>query len=543
MIDRTIAAIVLFGILVFIHELGHFLVAKLSGVFVERFALGFGPALLRKKWGETEYAICALPLGGYVKMRGEEMEGDEKVTDPRSFASKSVWTRFAIVFMGPLSNLILPVVVFWILFWVGTPVESAKIGSVIPGYPAQEAGLLAGDRILEIQGRPVKTWKEMTASIQARANQPTNMKYLRDGKENSLTIVPIADTVPNVYGENQTAGRIGVDLQPYRPVAGISYLKSLAAKAGLRTGDVIASVNGVSVSYWWQLAKEFSKSGLKTLEIERMAGEKAEKITIKLPRAGRATLAAYGIENGDLFIREVKEDSIAFQKGLRSGDKIVSLNKEKISNWYKFRKIILGNKGDQILLGILRNEKPLTLELIPREVTQKDELTKTKRKVRQLGVVSYAVPAEVASHIEKYPNPFKALQRGLRETVDISKITIGGLGRLVTGRLPLNSLGGPIQIFYLAGKLYKIGGLVAYLRLMAVLSITLAIINFLPIPVLDGGHLFFFIIEAIKGSPVRMKIRHFANQVGLVIILGIMLLAIYVDINRFLVDPIKSLFN
>lgn len=536
--------IILFGILIFIHEWGHFLVAKGSGVFVERFALGFGPAILKKQWGETEYAVCLLPLGGYVKMRGEEMEEkDLAEPDPRSFAFQPVWKRIAIVAMGPISNLILPVILFTVLFWIGTPVPTSQIGAVIPGYPADRAGLRAGDKILSVENKPVATWHELMEALRDRAGLSTSLEVVRADREFIKELIPVAEDEPNIYGEIRSVGKIGVDLQPYRPAIGVPDPTSVAARAGLRTGDTIVSVNGKTTAYWWQLEEEFaSAKGPKTLEVARFLKETAPPERLKLSIDTRS-LKKSGIEEGELFIREVQPKSIAEEKGLKAGDKLLALNKVPLTSWHAFRNKIQKNRGEEIGVEVLRNQKPLSIQLVPPEVEHKDELTKESRKTRQLGVVSCAMPGDPAIRIERTPNPVAAFGRGFRETAEVAHTTIIGLGKLISGRLGLRSLGGPIAIFYLAGSSYRVGGWISYFRIMAILSITLAILNFLPIPVLDGGHLLFFLIEAVKGSPVKVKVRHAAQQVGLMIIIGLMALAFYVDINRYVMDPIRALFN
>jgi regulator of sigma E protease len=267
-----------------------------------------------------------------------------------------------------------------------------------------------------------------------------------------------------------------------------------------------------------------------------------ESITATIPE-GATTLSAAGIEDGELFIRQVQPGSIAEQRGLKAGDKMISLNEKPLTSWFAFRKQIQENGGEKLVVGIMRDQKPLNIELIPREVEHKDEVTREKKKVRQLGVISCAVPSEPATRVERHLNPFKAIQRGILETWEISVTTITGLVKLVSGKLSMNALGGPISIFYLAGTSYKMGGWASYIRIMAILSITLAIMNFLPIPILDGGHLLFYFIEAIKGSPVHIRVQHIAQQVGLILIISLMALTFYVDINRYFVERIKALFN
>lgn len=544
MISKTLLAVVLFGILVFIHELGHFILAKLSGVFVERFALGFGPAIFKKKKGETEYAICLLPLGGYVKMRGEDpAEGEGK--DPRSFAAQSVWTRIAIVAMGPFSNLILPVVVFAVIYMVGMPTPSTRIGQVLPGYPAEKAGLKAGDRILSIDGKAVEKWTDLTTSLQERASKSTALQVDRGGERLSFQVTPVGEPEPNIYGETHLVGKIGIDFQPFRPVVGITDPRGPAAKAGVQTGDVITGINGTPIEAWWQIETPFKSAKLAavTLSVETPVKDgvaKSRNVELKgLFKSARDL----GIEEGELYIREIRPDSVASEKGLKPGDRLVRVNGKDLDGWYAFQRAVRENKGEQIILTIRRDGKNLDVEIVPKEVETQNDITREKQKVRQLGVVSSALASAPDVFIERYLNPFRALAGGIRETYDLSVSTLIGLAKLVRGKLGLNTLGGPISIFYLAGSSFEAGGFIGYFRMIAVLSVTLAILNFLPVPVLDGGHLFFFVIEAIKGSPVSVRIREMAQQVGLVLILGLMALVFYVDINRYFLDRIKALFN
>lgn len=545
---NVILPVFLFGILVFIHELGHFSVAKWSGVFVERFALGFGPAILRKKWGETEYAICLLPLGGYVKMRGEG-EDDEAtpaasaVPDPRSFASKPVWTRIAIVAMGPISNLILPIALFSGLFMVGMDVPTPHVGSVVPGYPAANAGVRPGDRIVKVAGEPVATWNQLTDKLGRRAGQATPLEIERDGQALTLSVLPVAEEGVNAYGEKQEAGKIGIEPVPYLPAIGVVSADTPAARAGLRTGDVITAIDGQPVKFWWQVDAAFARPAAKgrILDVRRLEGEKETATSATLP--GSSTLATSGLEEGSQYVREVKPDSIAAEKGILPGDKIVALDGKPVVDWYDFRKRIQASAGASLDLTLRRGGREVRVAVTPQEVTHKDEITQEKRKHRQLGVISAAMAGQPFVKTERYANPVKAVYRGVEETFDIAWTTLVGMGKLVAGKLSMQSLGGPISIFYLAGTSYKMGGWEAFFRMMAILSITLAVLNFLPIPVLDGGHLFFFLIEAAKGSPVSLKIQKIGQQVGLAMVLSLMVLTFYVDVNRFFVDRIKSFFQ
>ena len=543
MFTNVFIPIFLFGMLVFIHELGHFTVAKLCGVFVERFAIGFGPAIIKKKIGETEYALCAFPLGGYVKMRGEELPETEEErkkfeADPRSFAMQNVWKRIAIVIMGPASNFILPIILFTILFLVGLPTPSTKIGAVVPGSVADQAGILPGDQVTRIQYQEVHAWNDLTKIIHARGNMDTEIDILRDGKSMTIHATPAIGDDKNEFGETIQAGRLGIEPIAYKPVIGISDLKSPAYVAGLRTGDIITAINDKPVGFWWQLNQFMQAPGIKKITVTR--AEKTETFSLQTKVN---TLAASGIESGELFINKVVEKTIAAENGLQAGDKINKINGNVLKSWVDFRETIQKNNGEKIDLELIRAGKPVLVSITPEEVTQKNEVTHEKKKVRQLGVISESLAYPMDYYHERYTNVFKAISRGFSETWTLTVQTFVGLGKLATGKLGMNSLGGPISIFAMASTSYESGGWNSFFRLMAILSITLAALNILPIPVLDGGHLFFFIIEAIKGSPVQMRIRQMAMQVGFYLLMGLMVLVFYVDINRFFVDKIKALFN
>ncbi|HMQ10096.1 MAG TPA: RIP metalloprotease RseP [Oligoflexia bacterium] len=558
MFASVVLPIVLFGGLVFFHELGHFLVAKKCGVYVERFAIGFGPAIFKKQWGETEYALCAFPLGGYVKMHGEEMEaiqGDVKkelsADDPRSYMNQPVWNRIAIASMGPIFNLILPVFVYAIIFWVGTDTLKPVIGDVEPGQPAAVAGLKAGDEIVSINGEAVNTWNHFVNILRTQEAGDIDLTFKRNQRQQNITVKATRSEVENVYGEKTQASQIGVSYLPFLPIVGISSEDSAAYKAGLRTGDEITKINEKDIQYWWQVEQFFDQelSQNMTLQVKRYSTEalqnnkldQAEEKTIALN--GKFLSAAHaGIENGQLYIRYVLPDSVAQEAGLQVNDKVVSLNGEELNTWSQFHQGIQSAE-EALKIGILRNNIPLTLTAQPQVVSEKDELTQDKKQFKRLGVQSAALTGMPAFFKERYTNPFKALHKGVEETIKLTVLTAKGLGKLFMGKLSMNSLGGPISIFYLAGTSYKKGGFDAFFRMMAMLSITLALLNLLPIPMLDGGHLLFFFIEVIKGSPVSEKVVRIGHTLGFAFIIGLMILTFYVDLNRFLFDRIRSLFN
>jgi regulator of sigma E protease len=544
MFSSVIIPILLFGGLVFFHELGHFSVAKWCNVYVERFAIGFGPSIAKWTWGETEYALCLFPLGGYVKMRGQEDMGkiDEKeLTDPRSFATQPVWNRIAIVAMGPIFNLILPVIVFGILYMVGVPTPSSMVGTVVPGSPAQEAGLRSGDRIVQIENQKVQKWRTLNRIIADRGDRPTDLVVQRGGETIQVTVQPRIENGMNEFGQETPQGKIGIDLGAPKTVVGISDPSSMAYEKGLRTGDLITKVNGEPVEYFWQIDQQLSQPS-EQVQISYMDGT-ANGVEKTVTFGSIESLRDIGAYSSEMFVAKVQEDSIAQEKGVQEGDHILALNGQPVVSWFGFRKAITNNTGDPLSVTLMRQGQVMNIDLVPKEVSQRDVVTNVKAKVRQMGVNSMAQFHDVDVYKEQYSNPFKSFARGFEETWLLTKNTVIGLGKLFSGQLTVKTLGGPISIFYMAGSTYKSGGWMSFFRLMAVLSITLGVLNLLPIPVLDGGHLFFYAIEVIRGKPVPMKIMEYAQQGGLFVLLGLMLLVFYVDIDRFFVDKIKALFQ
>ncbi len=346
-----IAFIIVLGVLIFFHELGHFLVAGLCGVGVEKFSLGFGPKLFGKKIGRTDYLISAIPLGGYVKMVGEEPDSEIDPADiPFSFTHKHVLKRILIVAAGPVFNLLLAVVIFFVIFQIyGTFVLKPVIGGVQEGRPAHIAGLEKGDLIVAIDETPVEAWEDMAELIASCNGRELKISLVRGESNLIVNITPELKTTKNIFGE---------DLDRY--------------------------MIGVSAS-------------------------------------------------GDVF----------------------------------------------------------TIDL----------------------------------------NPYQALWESIYQTYNITKLTILTVIKLIEGKISAKTLGGPIMIAEMAGQQAK-EGMASLAFFIALISINLAIINFLPIPVLDGGHLVFFFIEVIIGRPVNIRVREIAQQAGIFALILLMILVFYNDITR-----------
>ena len=249
--------LLLVGVLVLIHELGHFAAAKLLDVKVLRFSIGFGRPLIRVKLRETEYQIAAFPCGGYVRILGIEGEDRAAGAEPgrrsdagRSFASRPLWQRLVIVFAGPAANLVLPVIIYFAFFAGHSALPAAVIGDVLDGGAAARAGLEPGDRVLEIDGRPVRYWEEIETAVRSSPGKELHLRVSRNGKVFERYLTPLEETVRYRDGAVTLQGRVGITHAPFAPLVGVIDSDSPAARAGLATGDLIVSVDGQPVRNW-----------------------------------------------------------------------------------------------------------------------------------------------------------------------------------------------------------------------------------------------------------------------------------------------------
>ncbi len=347
-----LSAVLLIGFLIFVHELGHFLFAKLSGIKVLKFSLGFGPKVIGRKIGETEYLLSAIPLGGYVKMLGEEVEDElDEAEKGRSYKNQTILKRASVVFAGPFFNILTAVVIFFFVFLIGVPVLMPIIGEVMEDSPAARAMLQKADRIVEINGKQIEKWTDMTNIIHQSANKPLSMKIQRDSEIITLSITPESRKTKDLFGEEKEIGLIGV-----KP-----------------SGEIIT----------------------------------------------------------------ISEDV------------------------------------------------------------------------------------------------FSAAGNAVIRTWEIISLTVIGIIKLIQRIIPADTIGGPIMIFSLAEKQAEAGAL-SFFVFAAIISINLAILNLLPIPVLDGGHLLFLGIEAIRKKPLSDKTILISHRIGWAFLLTLMAFALYNDIFRLI---------
>jgi regulator of sigma E protease len=438
-----LSAVILLGIIIFIHELGHFLFAKLLGVRVLKFSLGFGPKLVGRKYGDTEYLISSIPLGGYVKMLGEEHAEELKEEEkPFAYNYQPVWKRFAIVFFGPLFNLIFAACIFILVFVSGVPVPYPDVGKIVNNSPAEKAGLMTGDRVIEINETPVQGWDEIDNLVDENTGNPLLFKIKRGSDIIKISVTPERKQEKGIFGEENWIWYLGVSPLIY-------------------------------------------------------------------PGIG-----------------EVMKDSRAEEAGLKKGDGIVEIEGVAIKTWQDMTEIIYENPEKPLRFKIKRKEHFIDLSITPEKKTF-NTLEGEEKKIGLIGIK----PSE-RNFTKKYGFS-KAVTLGVKKTWDISVLTVVSLVKLVQRVIPADSIGGPILILQMAGEQAS-RGFLSFFLFMAIININLGILNLLPIPILDGGHILFLGIEAIRRKPLNEKIISIAQRIGLAIILTLMGFALYNDILRLI---------
>jgi regulator of sigma E protease len=435
-IQALLAFIVVIGILVTVHEFGHYWVARRLGVKILKFSIGFGPSLWSRTLGKdkTEFAIAAIPLGGYVKML-DEREGEVAAEElDRAFNQQSLKVRSAIVFAGPLFNFLFAIIAYTMMYMVGVSGMKAIVGEVSPESLAEQAGFVSGYQIVAVNEQPATRWDSV---------METSLKELLDNKQQlvysikdhyDLTI-PVNNISIDDIAEGQFFEKIG--FQPYRPP--------------------------------WPA-----------------------------------------------IIGEIMPNSAAEKAGLKYGDKIISMDNKPVKDWQSWAKYITENPDKNISTIVERDQQQIDLTLKPDNINGKG----------RMGV--YA-PYYVTESYSLWP----AFINGINKTWDMSVLTLNLMAKMLTLQVSYEHISGPISIAQYAGQSAQLGFNV-FLSFLAIVSISLGVINLLPIPVLDGGHLFLYFIEFIKGSPVTETTEMLLQQIGLVLLLSLMGLAIFNDLQRIL---------
>ena len=445
-VQMLVSFVVVLGILILVHELGHFFMARLAGVGVERFSIGFGPVLWRVRGKETEYCVSAIPMGGYVKMMGDDenpLEGGKTgAIDPaKAFNTKPLISRFLIVFAGPAMNFILAVVIAALMFMlVGRPVAPADIGRITEGGPVAQAGLKTGERIVAVDGRPVQYWEDLARVVQSADGRTLSVTVRGADSERTVSLTPAQAKRKDLFGDEQTVWEIGAT--PYVPAAiGDTVSGDPADAAGLKPNDVVTAIDGQPVLSWDELAEKIHHRADQPTRLQIKRGSETLTVTVT-PRKGK----------------------------------------------------IPGPDGKETEVGLIG--------------------------IRPGGAVTFV-----------RSNPIASVWDGLAWSSDVTMKTAIGLYKIVVGQLDRSNIGGPIQIAKTAGEQAR-QGIVSLALFTAVISINLFLLNLLPVPMLDGGHLLFFAFEAVLGRPLSVRKREVAQQVGFALLMLLMVFAFYNDFKR-----------
>ncbi|WP_027328901.1 sigma E protease regulator RseP [Marinimicrobium agarilyticum] len=447
LIQTVIWFLVALAVLVAVHEFGHFYVARRCGVKVLRFSIGFGKILWRRRDRQgTEYALAAIPLGGYVKML-DEREGDVPEEElHRAFNRKNVWQRIAIVAAGPVANFILAILLFWLLMVPGTREPIPIVGDVEAGSVAAQAGLESGQEILAVDGEPTPTWQALHQQLLRR------------------------------LGESGT-----ISFRVKYPESDLQYLSEAQLEDWLKGVEEPDPVSGLGL----------------TLD--------------------RPTLKPV--------IGQVVPESPAERAGLQTGDRVLSADGQPMPDWPTWVAYVRERPGEEIQLIVERDGAERSLSVTPEMVEEAGE---------QFGRVGVGLQPQSwpEDRVREYRyGPVESFVAGVDRTWETAGFVLLSVKKLIVGEISTKNLSGPITIAKVAGDSAE-SGWKSFVGFVALLSIFLGVFNLLPIPVLDGGHLMYYFIEVVKGSPVSERIQQIGYQVGLVMVVGLMFLALYNDIMR-----------
>ena len=439
--------IVALGILITVHEYGHFWVARRNKVKVERFSIGFGKAIWRKtdKQG-TEFVIALIPLGGYVKMLDERVDEIAPEDKDKTFNSKTVYQRIVIIAAGPLANFVFAIFAFYLMFLLGTPSVKPMIGEVTPQSIAAKANVANNSEIIEIAGEDIRDWQDVNLALVANIGE-SKLEVKTRNKGSASAVTHQLDTSNWKFSPEKVSAIESIGLMPFRPKVHNEIVviakESPAERAGLKIGDKPFSVNGVSVN----------------------------------------------------------------------------------NNWKVFSDQIKNYPNQEVAINVEREGNIENITAIP------DSLERNGKVIGYLGLASKSDPYPKEYQFELSYGPIEAFTQSLDKTWQLVTLSFKMIGKLITGDVSVKNLSGPISIAQGAGD-HAGYGFVYFLGFLALISINLGIINLLPVPVLDGGHLVYYFIELFTGRPVPEKIQEIGFKFGTLALLGLMSIALFNDLSR-----------
>lgn len=443
---NLLSFVVAIGLLVTVHEFGHFWVARKNGVLVKRFSIGFGKALYswRDRQG-TEYVIAAIPLGGYVRMLDERTDPVLPQFHDLTFNSKTVWQRMAIIAAGPVANFLFAIALLWLMYLIGVPNIRPVIGQVQPGSVAAVAAVPAKSQILAVNGEKAEDWRAVSLLLVEQV-----------GKQSAEL------TVQTEQGQQQS---VQLDL-----------------------------------THWTFDPDKQSVFG--SLGIEPLRPEVLTKIS--------------GVEAG----------SAAEQAGLQVGDTIVAINGDAVSSWQSMVQLVQNSPEKLLKFTLERDGDHLTLDVTPQSRETADGFHQGF-----LGVSPTVMPWPEHMQFTQQYGPLEAIWVGMEKTWQLTRLTVSMLGKFIFGDISVKHLSGPISIAQGAGSSADIG-FIAFLSFLAMISVNLGVINLLPLPILDGGHLMYLVLELIRGKPVSERAQELGFRIGSLLLLTLMGIALLNDISR-----------
>ena len=522
----------LLGILVVIHELGHYLAARFFGVKVEVFSLGFGPKLFKfKKW-DTLFCISLIPLGGYVKMFGDNprqvlTEEEKKI----GFLSQKIWPKTAIALAGPVMNFFLAIVLFMAVGIIGQKRAEPVLGDIEEKSSAFEQGFRSGDQILSIEGHSIQYWEEVHHWIQKNPEKPLAFEIQRENQNISITVAPKKESNTQLSVLSRFIGTLeGLSVASSSAHIGVPSTNSIAFQKGLRTFDEIKEIDGVPILNWRDLKQAYpsqTTAGPLKIKVDREGLSKE----FEIPVSAQMTLEDLGIEKTSLYIDRVKPGSPAQLAGLLKKDRLLALNKKTLQKWEDFSEIIKNYKEDSLQVSILREgiEKTLTLKPEKMPLVQSDGQLEYRNMIGVASAQYFSFPNTTTFRIL---NPLHALFYGFQQTFKWVGVTGKVLWKLVSGSISRRMLGGPLSIAQAAKRSFS-ESMVQFLIVMAIISINLFLMNLLPIPILDGGHILLFTIEGIKGRALSVQKIEMIQMIGFSVVLFFIVLTLFNDIQNW----------
>lgn len=448
LLDYLLPFILALGILIVVHELGHYLVARLCGVKVLRFSLGFGKPLLVRKAGadQTEWVLSAFPLGGYVKMLDEREAPVAAHELHRAFNRQSVWRRIAVVAAGPLANFVLAIVLYWGLYTGGVEELRPRLAEPEAATPAAQAGFHGGDLVRAVNGEPVETW------------QAFRWKLL------NLALDKQAATVETINANREIV---------------------------------------------------FHKLELAAVVVDQAERDVTAQLGLNLERPRLPAV-----------LGKLSPDGAAEAAGLRAGDRVLRIGSKAIAQWSELVAIVRDAPSQKLEFEVLRDGQAQVFQVVPSAVDENG---------RSIGRIGAALADADAQREQMFVTVrygvVEALSKGLGQTWDTAAMSVSMMGRMIVGEVSVKNLSGPVTIADFAGQSARMGW-AHYIKFLALISISLGVLNLMPVPVLDGGHLLYYVIEIIKGGPVSERAMEIGQQIGMALLAALMAFAFYNDINR-----------